>query len=92
MNRLGHLTPEAFFEFIDQGDGQGPAGDHLMECPECLHVLDMVLLAEAPATAEEEAILAAATPRVYCSFPPLSPWLHFSIRSRGSVSWRLRRW
>ena len=28
-----------------------------MDCPECLFELDFLLLAEAPATAEEEAIL-----------------------------------
>ena len=28
-----------------------------MYCPDCLHVLDLILLAEAPATPEEEAIL-----------------------------------
>ena len=32
-------------------------GHHLMDCPECLYVLDMILLAEAPATAAEEAVL-----------------------------------
>jgi hypothetical protein len=34
-----HLTPEDFFEFIDQG-GEGccwgPVERHLMSCPECL--------------------------------------------------------
>lgn len=34
-----------------------PAGDHLLECRVCLDVLDMILLAEGPATAEEEADL-----------------------------------
>jgi len=52
-----HLTPEDFFEFIDQGGGSGQVGRHLLSCAECLHVLDMVLLAEAPATAEERAAL-----------------------------------
>ena len=28
-----------------------------MDCPECLDMLDMILLAEAPETAEEETIL-----------------------------------
>ena len=54
-----HLTPEDFFEFIDQGGGSGPAGRHLMSCPECLLVLDSLLLCEAPATAEEETVLKA---------------------------------
>ena len=31
-----HLTPEEFFEFIDQGGGSGPAGQHVMDCAECL--------------------------------------------------------
>ena len=54
MNGLqgGHLSPEQFFEFIDQGGGSGPAGHHLLSCLECLYVLDMILLAEAPATAQ----------------------------------------
>ncbi len=52
-----HLTPEEFFEFIDQGGSSGPAGRHLFSCPECLFELDFLLLAEAPATTEEEAIL-----------------------------------
>ena len=34
-----HLTPEDFFEFIDQGGGSGPAGQHLLSCPECLYLL-----------------------------------------------------
>ena len=34
-----HLTPEEFFEFIDQGGGSGPAGRHLMVCSECLFEL-----------------------------------------------------
>ncbi len=34
-----HLSPEDFFEFIDRGGGRGPAGHHLMNCPECLGVL-----------------------------------------------------
>ena len=38
-----HLTPEEFFEFIDQGGGSGPAGHHLMGCPECLLELDFLL-------------------------------------------------
>ena len=42
-----HLTPEDFFEFIDQGGSSGPAGHHLMGCPECLFELDFLLLAEA---------------------------------------------
>jgi len=49
-----HLTPEDFFEFIDRGSGPG---HHLMGCPECLFELDFLLLAEAPATAGEEAAL-----------------------------------
>lgn len=52
-----HLTPEDFFEFIDRGGGQGTAGHHLLSCAECLFELDFLLLAEVPATAEEEAIL-----------------------------------
>jgi len=52
-----HLTPEDFFEFIDQGGG--PAGHHLMVCPECLFELDFLLLCEAPATPEEETVLKA---------------------------------
>ncbi len=52
-----HLTPEEFLEFIDQGGNSGPAGHHLMDCPECLFELDMILLAEVPATPEEEAAL-----------------------------------
>ena len=52
-----HLTPEDFFEFIDQGGGSGPAGRHLMSCPECLFELDFLLLAEAPHTPEEEVVL-----------------------------------
>ncbi len=43
--------------FPPSGGGSGPAGWHLMSCPECLFELDLILLAEAPATAEEEAIL-----------------------------------
>lgn len=50
-------TPEELFEFIDEGGNSGPAGRHLMDCRECLFELDMILLAEAPKTAEEEAIL-----------------------------------
>ena len=45
-----HLTPEALFEFIDEGGGSGPVGHHLLSCPECLLELDFLLLAEAPAT------------------------------------------
>ncbi len=30
MDRLGHLTPEALFEFIDQGGGSGPAGQQAL--------------------------------------------------------------
>ena len=52
-----HLTPEDFFEFIDRGGGRGPVGRHLLSCAECLFELDVLLLAEAPATPEEEAIL-----------------------------------
>ncbi len=52
-----HLTPEDLFEFIDQGGGSGPAGWHLLSCPECLNVPDLILLAEVPATSEEETIL-----------------------------------
>ncbi len=52
-----HLTPEAFFEFIDQGGGSGPEGHHLMGCPERSAELDFLLLAEAPPTPEEEAVL-----------------------------------
>ncbi len=37
-----HLTPEDFFEFIDQGGSRGPAGRHLMSCPECLFELDFL--------------------------------------------------
>ena len=54
-----HLTPEDFFEFIDRGGGSGPAGNHLMDCPERLFELDFLLLCEAPATAEQEALLRA---------------------------------
>ncbi len=54
-----HLTPEDFFEFIDQGGGSGPVGQHLLCCPECLFELDFLLLAEAPATAEEGTVLKA---------------------------------
>ncbi len=54
-----HLTSEEFFEFIDQGGSSGPAGHHLMDCPECLFEPDFLLLAEAPATPEEEAALKA---------------------------------
>ncbi len=52
-----HLTPEDFFEFIDQGGSSGPVGHHLMGCPECSAELDFLLLAGAPATPEEEAVL-----------------------------------
>ena len=52
-----HLTPEDFYEFIDRSGGRGPVGHHLMNCPRCLFELDFLLLAEAPATPEEEAIL-----------------------------------
>jgi len=38
-----HLTPEDFFEFIDQGGDSGPAGHHLMDRPECLFELDFPL-------------------------------------------------
>ena len=51
------MTPEDFFEFIDQGSGRGGMGHHLMDCPECLFELDFLLLAEAPVTSEEEAAL-----------------------------------
>ena len=51
-----HLSPEDFFEFI-QGGGSGPVGHHLLSCAECLYVLDLILLAEAPATLEEEVVL-----------------------------------
>ena len=54
-----HLTPEDFFEFLDQGGGSGPLGRHLMFCPACSAELDFLLLAEAPETAEEEAVLDA---------------------------------
>ncbi len=54
-----HLTPEDFFEFIDQGGGSGPAGHHLLSCPECLFELDLILLAEVPPTPEEETVLKA---------------------------------
>ena len=47
-----HLKPEYLFEFIDQGGGSGPAGHHLMGCPEWLYELDFLLLAEAPATGD----------------------------------------
>ena len=59
MNGLesSHLSPEDFFEFIDQGGGSGPG--HLMSCPECLFELDFLLLCEAPATPEEETVLKA---------------------------------
>ena len=52
-----HLEPLDFFEFIDQGGGSGPAGRHLMSCPERLFELDFLLLCEAPATPEEDVIL-----------------------------------
>ncbi len=52
-----HLTPEDFFEFIDQGGSSGPTGQHLVDCAECLFELDFLLLCEARATPEEEAIL-----------------------------------
>ena len=42
---------------LDGGGGSGRAGRHVMECSECLHVLDLILLAERPATPEEEAAL-----------------------------------
>ena len=42
-----HWTPEEFFGFIDQGGSSGPVGHHLMDCPECLETLDMILLGEA---------------------------------------------
>lgn len=45
--------PEEFFEFIDRGGSSEPVERHLMTCPECLHLLDVILLAEAPATEEE---------------------------------------
>ena len=35
-----HLTPEEFFEFIDQGGGSGPVGWHLQTCAECLFELE----------------------------------------------------
>ena len=38
-----HLSPEQLFEFIDEGGGSGPAGWHLMSCPEHL-VEDRLLL------------------------------------------------
>ena len=56
---MAHLGPEDLFEFIDRGGDDGREGHHLMSCPECLYVLDFLLLAEAPATAEEEAALKA---------------------------------
>ena len=52
-----HLTPGQVFEFIDQGGGSGPVGHHLLSCPECMYVLDLILLAEVPPTPEEEAVL-----------------------------------
>ena len=54
-----HLTPEEFFEFIDQGGSSGPAGHHYLDCPECRCELDFLLLAEAPPTPEEEAAVKA---------------------------------
>ncbi len=57
MNSLGHLTPEDFFEFIERGGGSGPVGRHLLLCPECLWLLDGILLCEAPATAAEDRLL-----------------------------------
>ncbi len=39
-----HLTPEDFFDFIDQGGDSGPAGHHFMDRPECLFELDFLLL------------------------------------------------
>jgi len=36
-----HLTPEDFFEFIDQGGSSGPAGHHLMSCLDCLYELEL---------------------------------------------------
>ena len=52
-----HLTPEELFEFIDQGGSSGPVGRHLLICPECLWLLDDILLCEAPATAAEDRLL-----------------------------------
>ena len=53
-----HLTPEDFFEFIDRGGGSsGPVERRLLSRPECLSVLDLILLCEAPGNPEEEAIL-----------------------------------
>ena len=46
----GHLTPEDFFEFIDQGGGSGLAGHHLMGCPECPFELDFLLPCKVPVT------------------------------------------
>ncbi len=45
-----HLTAEDFFAFIDRGGGSGPVGRHAVRCPECLYVLDFLLLSEAPPT------------------------------------------
>ncbi len=52
-------APEDFFEFIDRGGGRGPVGHQLMDCPACSAELDFLLLAEAPATAEEGTVLKA---------------------------------
>ena len=52
-----HLTPEAIYDYSDQGGGSGPAGHHLMGCPQYLFVLDLILLCEAPATPEEDTVL-----------------------------------
>ena len=68
-----HLTPEDFFEFIDQGGGAGPAGRHLLSCPQCLFELDFLPLCEAPATPEEEAVLSqlpAVSPKDLLAPPP----------------------
>jgi len=52
-----HLTPEEFFEFINQGGGSGSVRHHLMACRECLFELDFLLLAEVPPTPAEEALV-----------------------------------
>lgn len=55
-----HLTPEDSFHFIE-GGLEGPrkilVEQHLVTCSECLEVLDLILLAEAPTTPEEEVVL-----------------------------------
>ena len=86
-----HLSPEEFFDFLDQSGSSGPVGRHLLSCPECLNVPDLILLAEVPATSEEETILSRMPGLSADDLPfPLRPGIGPS--GNPSVHKFLRRW